>query len=357
MSSGKSFHLSLYPDSFAQEQAMLLRNTHPDADDIVRVRQSTLIELNCEAKSLSLKSGKVNAQLNGPHLTNFKGLGMELEEVRPYQPGDDLYSIDWRVTARTGETHTKVFREERERPILMWVDYQQSMFFGTRNSFKSVLAAKTAALLAWSAVHHGDRVGGLIFNEQQHDEVRPLRGKKGALHFIHKLSEHSAWDDSQNNATDTQGSNATEGNTTQGNTTESNATEKNSTATLALQRLRRVTRPGSLIFLISDFYSFDESAQRNLAALTRHNDVVMLSISDPIEQQLPAAGFYRFSNGQSTLNINTYDRQTCQYFQQGYQQRQQQLKNLCMQLRMHHMNITTDGDLVSDLQNGLGLKR
>ncbi|PCI06195.1 MAG: DUF58 domain-containing protein, partial [Gammaproteobacteria bacterium] len=130
------------------------------ADDIVRIRQSTLISLNREAKNLPLTPRKITAKLSGTYLTIFKGLGMEFDEVRPYQAGDDLYSIDWNVTARTGEAHTKIFREERERPVLMWVDYRQPMFFATRGSFKSVVAAKIAALLAWSAAQHGDRLGG-----------------------------------------------------------------------------------------------------------------------------------------------------------------------------------------------------
>ena len=166
-----------------------------EADDIVRVKQSTLIKSYSAAKNLPLNSNGIKARLSGNYLSAFKGRGMEFDEARPYQPGDDIRSIDWRVTARTGKTHTKLYREERERPVLLWVDYRRSMFFGTQNYFKSVLAAKTAALLAWSAAQHGDRLGGLIFSENIHQELRPQRGKAGTLHFIKKLCEHPAWDD------------------------------------------------------------------------------------------------------------------------------------------------------------------
>ena len=111
-----------------------------------------------------LQLGKPRASqalMAGNVRTRYKGRGMSFAEVRPYQAGDDIRCIDWRVTARTGKTHTKVYREERERPVLLWVDYRKPMFFGTRNSFKSVVAAKTAALLAWSTAQHGDRLGGL----------------------------------------------------------------------------------------------------------------------------------------------------------------------------------------------------
>lgn len=309
----------------------------PAADDIVRIRQSTLIGLNREAKNLPLKPGRIRAQLSGTYLTLFKGLGMEFDETRPYQVGDDLYSIDWNVTARTGEAHTKIFREERERPVLLWVDYRQPMFFGTRVAYKSVIAAKMAALLAWSAAQHGDRIGGLIFSELQHDEIRPLRGKAGALHLIYKLCEHSAWDENQNGVT-------------------GHDTNQNSAAE-ALHRLRRVTRPGSLIFMISDFRHFNGLAERYLTAIARQNDVVLLSIHDPLETSLPAAGYYRFSDGQSEIGINTRNQQTCKTYQQQFEQHQQHLRDMCRRLGLFYLSTATDSDLLSCLQTGLGLKR
>ena len=302
------------------------------ADDIVRVKQSTLIKLHRAAENLPLKTRGIKARLGGNYLSAFKGRGMEFDEARPYQPGDDIRSIDWRVTARTGKAHTKLFREERERPVFLWVDYRRPMFFGTQNYFKSVLAAKTAALLAWSTVQHGDRLGGLIFSEQLHQECRPQRGKSSALHFIKKLSEHPAWDEhkqSQDNET---------------------------SGTQALNRLRRVAHPGSLIFLISDFRHLDQSAESSLAKLSRHNDVVTLFINDPLEAQLPQAGFYRVSDGENEINFNTRNTQTRDDYAQRFQQHEQYLRDLSNKLGMY-LNIPTDAPLVSHLQKGLGLKK
>ena len=142
-------------------------------DDIVRVKMSTLIGLNRDAASLPLISNAVRAQVAGGHLSAFRGRGMEYHESRPYQPGDDIRSIDWRVTARSGQTHTKVYREERERPVLLWLDLSNSMFFGTQVCFKSVLASKLAALLAWSSVQHGDRLGYcLLYTSDAADDDR-----------------------------------------------------------------------------------------------------------------------------------------------------------------------------------------
>lgn len=301
-------------------------------DDIVRVRQSTLIGLHQDARSLPLKSSKVRAQLSGHYLSTFKGRGMEFDEVRPYAAGDDVRSIDWRVTARTGKPHTKLFREERERPVLLWVDYRKPMFFGTRGCFKSVLAARAAALLAWSAVQHGDRVGGLIFSEHSHQELRPQRGKAATLHFIQKLAEHPAWQQQQARSDD------------------------GGAGTHALQRLRRVARPGSLIFLLSDFRQLDDTMSATLAQLAAHNDIVMLAISDPLESSLPPAGFYRLGDGEREITLNTRDRDTREVYRQRFEQHQQKLQQTCKALGLFYLPIGTDQHLLSRLQQGLGLR-
>ena len=303
------------------------------ADDIIRVKQSTLIGLHRAAESLPLKSGKIAARLSGNYSSAFKGRGMEFDESRLYQPGDDIRSIDWRVTARTGKTHTKLFREERERPVLLWVDYRRSMFFGSRNSFKSVVAAKAAAILAWSAAQHGDRLGGLVFSETLHQELRPQRGKSATLHFIKKLADHSAWDNFKQTVTD------------------------NTSGNHALNRLRRVARPGSLIFLISDFRHMDNSTQSSLAQLTRHNDVVMLFISDPLEAALPPAGYYRVSNGIDEVGIDTGNKVSRKDYQNRFENHENNLRLLCQKLGMFFLNIPTDQPILSSLQKGLSLKK
>ena len=111
--------------------------------------------------------------LGGKFITKIKGRGMEFSESRPYQPGDDIRHIDWRVTAKSGKTHTKLFREERERPVMLVLDQSRSMFFGSQKRLKSVQATRTASLLGWRAIKAGDRVGAIIFSEKEHSEFRP----------------------------------------------------------------------------------------------------------------------------------------------------------------------------------------
>ncbi len=311
-----------------------MEQTQEIGDDIVRVRLSSLIGLNRDARSIPLISNSIKAHKAGSYLSAFRGRGMEFHESRLYQPGDDIRAIDWRVTARSGKTHTKVYREERERPVLLWVDLQQSMFFGTRNCYKSVLAAKLAALLAWSSVQHGDRLGGLIFSEQEHIEARPKRGKAAALHFIRQLVAHSAWSNDRQ-------AQAVEGNT----------------GAQALNRLRQVTRPGSLVVLIGDFRFLDDTCRMHLAQLSRHNDVVLLFTHDPLEQHLPPSGYYRLTDGVSDLAIDSANRASREQYQQRFSQHHQMIEQLCNQLQLFLIDISTANDVLESLQVGLGLQR
>jgi len=302
--------------------------------DPVHVSREALIAMHTPAEGLALKSAKIRAQQGGQYLSTFKGRGMEFDEVRPYQPGDDVRTIDWRVTARSGKAHTKRFREERERSVLFWVDYRAPMFFATRGVFKSVLAAHAAALLAWSAVRHGDRLGGLVFSETQHAEVRPQRGKKGVLHFIQALVNYHVREE----------------NAVQVLTAE----QAETAACQALIRLRRVARPGSLVFLVSDFRAMGAQSEAHLAQLSRHCDVLMFFITDTLEQNLPPGGHYRVSQGAKSLTLDTHDRALRERYRQKFQARQVYLKTLSQRYGIYLLPCATTDNLLTTLQRGLG---
>ncbi len=310
-----------------------MTNKLEQGDDIVRVKQSTLIGLHRDARNIPLIAGKVKAQMSGGHLSAFRGRGMEYHESRPYQSGDDIRAIDWRVTARSGRTHTKMYREERERPVLLWVDLCKTMFFGTRTCFKSVLASKLAALLAWSSVHHGDRVGGLLFSETHHIEFRPKRGKAAALHLIQQLASHPAWDQRQE------------------------IPNGHDAGPQALNRLRHVARPGSLIILVSDFRFFDDTCRNHLSQLAKHNDVVLLFTHDPLEQALPPAGRYQLADGDTELRLDSANTMNREIYAQRFTNHYEELVNLCNQLNLFLLDVSTTSDLLETLQSGLGLKR
>ncbi|MDH5445619.1 MAG: DUF58 domain-containing protein [Gammaproteobacteria bacterium] len=301
------------------------------ADGLVRVSSKSLIALRKRAETLPLNVHKILSNQTGSYLSPFKGRGMEFEEARTYQPGDDIRNMDWRVTARTGTAHTKVFREERERAVFLWVDYRRPMFFATQGAFKSVIAAQSASLLSWSAIQHGDRLGGLIFSEHEHDEIRPQRGDKAVLHFINKLANHPAW--------------------------QNKLPQSNQSLTQPLARLRRVAKPGSLIILCSDFQGMDEQAESHLIQIARHNDVILNFIYDPLECQLPVKGTYHISDGRQRALLNTADKKIAQSHADRFQQHQEYLRSLSRRHGMFLLNTVTNDDVLATLQKQMGFKR
>ncbi|WP_455207846.1 DUF58 domain-containing protein [Kaarinaea lacus] len=320
-----------------RKNTLLNAVSSPESDGLVYISTPQLIQLHHAAQSLSLKVAKVRALQTGQYYSPFRGRGMEFDEVRLYQPGDDVRTLDWRVTARTGKAHTKLFREERERAVMVWVDYRSPMFFATRGVFKSVLASQAAALLAWSAHHQRDRIGGLLFSEDQHHELRPRGGKSAVLHLLQLLSQMSSLPMTQNQSIAA----ATK--------------DQQSACYQALMRLRRVAKPGSLIFLISDFRDFDEQAESVLTQISQHNDIMMLFVHDPIEALLPDAGIYRVGNQQQVLAIDTSNDKARQSYANKYQQKTIELQNMCMRHRMGFISLSTQDDLLETLRSKLYL--
>jgi len=270
-----------------------------------------LIALSKKSRGLSLKTGLIGALQSGDYQSAFKGRGMEYDESRLYQPGDDIRNIDWRVTARTGKTHTKLFCEEHERPVHLWVDFRSPMFFATRGKFKAVIAAELASLFAWTAHRQGDRVGGIVFSDSIHHELKPQRGKSAVLRLIKHMVEHPGWQQPDVNEENQQG------------------------MLHSLINLRRLVRPGSMVILLSDFRGFDENLRSHLIRLRQHNEVVMVHIYDWLEEYLPPAGHYRITNGQQELVFDTHN----QKFINDHNNKFNAHKNLLLKTaRSCHMN-------------------
>jgi uncharacterized protein (DUF58 family) len=262
----------------------------------------------------------------------MKGRGMEYDESRPYQPGDDVRTLDWRVTARTGKPHTKVFREERERPVYICCDFSPSMFFATKGVFKSVIAARAAALIAWKAQQSGDRVGGLVFSATMHTELPPERGKPGVIRLVKSLVES-------------------------GRLTEGLDHGANSGALgKAISRLTRIAKPGSLIFLLSDFREFDSNHESDLANLARHNDLTCFFINDPFEAAIPSASAKgSVTNGRNDVEIAFSDSKSNQSYAENFNARYEQVAKLARNNRILFSRLATDDEPLPVLQRVLGL--
>ena len=258
---------------------MILSSGRPAEGDGIHLGAEELIALRarCHALRLPMRQPAASA-LAGAYRSRFRGRGVDFLESRNYQPGDDIRNMDWRVTARTGKAHTKVFQEERERPVLVVLDASPTLYFGTRRRLKSVAAGQLAAAVAWSAVRRGDRIGGFLFAPGRHREIRPAGGRRGAMRMIQGLVE---WLQPEH-STDA-------------------APEALSTA---LARVRHTVRPGSLVIILSDFYGLDEACNRHLSRLRQHNDVIGCQVLDAAENRLPR-GRYPITDGRRAAVLDT----------------------------------------------------
>ena len=309
---------------------MRLEYLHEDASP-VSVSQAGLIRLSGPARAIALDVLRVNSLQTGAYVSHFRGRGMEFDESRPYQPGDDPRSIDWRVTARSTTAYTKLFREERERPVLVVVDLRANMHFATQGCFKSVNASRAAALLAWAAHHRGDRLGGLIFGDTTHRELKPRLGRQAALRFVHELVGHRDWARRENTAPD-----------------------GSEPLTRAMSSLRRVARPGSLVVVISDFAGFSRGAQSYLSSVARHNEVLAVFMNDPLERDLPPPGRYRLVSPDDEFSIDTFANAARRDYHNAFEQRAHDLEAFCQSYGVHLMPMATDDDPVNTLQKALG---
>jgi uncharacterized protein (DUF58 family) len=266
----------------------------------------------------------IQSKLAGTYLAKSKGRGMEFDEVRHYQSGDDVRTIDWRVTARTGKVHTKLFREEKERPVFILTDLGSSMQFGSALLFKSVQAAHLAALIAWHVKQRGDKLGGLVFSQQQHFELKPQSRSHGVLRYFHALTEV------QHSTAANRGLNLNE----------------------ALSQLRRLVRPGSLVYILSDFAGFTDDGLRHIRAIRQHNEVTCCPITDPLDLMLPASGngLAAISDGLHTGYIELGSNNLRQRYAQQQQTQQQQLKLHINQLGCKWLPVSAAEPVLSQLE-------
>lgn len=282
-----------------------------------------LVQLRSAAQALQRHVRKKSlAPLSGGSVSRRLGRGLDFAEVREYQPGDDVRMIDWKVTARSGHAHTKLFVEERERPVLLVVDFRACMRFGTRGMYKSVLAARLAALLGWSVVAGHDRVGGFVFTDDWHDEIRPQAGRRGLMALFRAIHH------SQQRIPQVEGDQLA----------------------ACLGRLRRGAHTGSTVVLLSDFQGFNDAARSALGSVVNTMDLLAVHISDPLEKELPAPGRYPMqSNDQDNPNrmvMTVKSRADQQRYLEQYNERQAAIQSLLSHNRHFYTSAMTDAPLL-----------
>jgi len=302
----------------ARSAPLQLRGVSVSVDELIALRGVKL--------PMRTARSVAHAQYAGTRLSRLRGRGVDFAEVRLYQPGDDVRSIDWRVTARKAKPHTKVYREERERPTLIVVDQSRAMFFGSRARMKSVAAAECAALLAWHAVDGGDRVGGVVYDETGEHAFKPFRSARAVVRLLGRIA-------SSNGALlDT-------------------STRPGAPRHLpaVLTHLVRVARNGHRIYLISDFDRFDDDDDRQIRRLARHNTLVLIHVSDPLERELPPPDRYAVTDGVARTVLSTADRHTRQRYREDFVAHARKIEAICVATRGQYVSLSTDEAAVAQL--------
>jgi uncharacterized protein (DUF58 family) len=274
------------------------------------LRQVKLIELRTR--------GLVNSVFTGEYHSVFKGQGMEFAEVREYQPGDEVRSIDWNVTARMRRPFVKRYVEERELTVMLVVDLSGSERFGTQGRFKSELASELGAVLGMSAIRNNDRVGAMLFTDRIEHVLPPKKGRRHALRLIRDLLAFEP----TGTRTDVSG---------------------------AMQYLSQMLRQHTIIFIISDF--LDADIERPLKRLSQRHDVVAITVEDPSERVLPDIGLVRFADPETgaTIDVDTSDAAVRKQFAAATAEDTATRQRLLRRLSIDEIVVRTDGGYVEPL--------
>jgi uncharacterized protein (DUF58 family) len=280
--------------------------------------------INWLAPNSTVKTNRV-----GGFRSRFKGRGMDFDEVRIYQVGDDIRNIDWKVTARTGEAHTKLFKEERERPVFVVLDQMPNMFFGTAQVFKSLIASHITAQLMWETLSNGDRFGALLFGENAHFEMKPSGNRRNCMRLLSRIVKNH--EVTLKTCFSKTAQTVNQDNPTIKDNNESPANHNQLQETL--KRLRYLAKPGSVIHVVSDFSQFDETCERQLSQLSQHADIHCVLVNDPIESQLPPAGIYGITDGTQNGLLNTNQAQLRKRYAKAFEDKVEKIKDFAISHR------------------------
>ncbi|PKI17584.1 DUF58 domain-containing protein [Colwellia sp. 12G3] len=281
-----------------------------------------------------------NSALSGKNVSKLRGRGLNFEELRHYRPGDDIRSMDWKVTQRTGKPHIKVFTEERERNVFLAIDQRMTMFFGSSNKMKSVIAAELSALIAWQISDSGDRIGAVIYNDQQ---TKVIPAKRGKQHVVNLLSEvlkknhELSIDTSIKNNTHQQ-------------------TDDSESYNKMLATLNKVSSHNGLIILIGDGHGFNEKSTDFIKQLRQHNEVIACHIFDPLEQTLPKMSQMIVSDGVQQIQFSSEKKQVQKNYQAEIARQLDSYVKAAKKYRIPLIEIDTIAPVEQQLRKALGYR-
>ncbi len=293
---------------------------------------ASLARLRHDAHGFSLLPQQpLGSLLAGRKRSRLRGRGLDFEELRHYRPGDDIRTMDWRVTNRTGKPHVRVYTEERDRPVILVVDQRLGMFFGSRVKMKSVVAAELAALAAWRVLSQGDRVGTILFNDSRCLQSRPSRSERMLLKSLGQLSDMNG---------------------------ELRADQSSPPApdqlARALNIAERMAGHDYLVCIVSDFDGWGAASLASVKRMARHNDLIAALVFDPLEQDITPASSLVVSDGHYQLQVEPERSELGKRFQDSFQTG---LSDLQLELRKRGMPvlpINTVAPVFEQLRQTLG---
>lgn len=291
-----------------------------------------LIKLEHQAVGFSfLPRQPVHSLLAGRRNSRLRGRGLDFEELRQYRPGDDIRTMDWKATKRTRQPYVRVYTEERERPVLIVVDQRLSMFFGSQVNMKSVTAAEAAALSAWRVVSAGDRVGAVVFNDSEIREIKPQRSRKTVMKILQVIVEKNRQ-----------------------LTVDRGIDSKEDMLDQALQKAVHLAGHDYLVCIISDFFGLSAETLGHVKRLSRHNDVILIAVYDPLAKKLPAEGSLEVSDGERQIMLDTHDARLKKRFPEFLQGRLKRLSDELTKFGVPVLPIHTALDVASQVRQVLG---
>jgi len=291
-----------------------------------------LLKLSHRARGFSfLPRQPVHSLLTGRHASRLRGRGLDFDELRHYAEGDDTRTIDWAATARLGTPYVRVYREERDRSVLLLVDQRVSMFFGSRRATKSVVAAEVAALAAFRVASLGDRLGGIVYSEQGLTVIEPQARRAGVRRLLAALVQH-------NNALDANVPRA------------SGAALYNE----ALRRAARFAKHDCLVVLVSDGSGQSPETMKLATELAAHNDLIAIFIYDPLEADLPDIGRVVLAEGDRQIEVDLSAGDLRRRFASGFADWRARIEHIALQRAIPVLPIRTDRDPAQQLRALLG---
>lgn len=298
----------------------------------VQVRIADLMALEPAARGLGFFSRQpVRSILAGQHGSRLRGRGLDFEELRRYLPGDDLRQLDWRASQRLGKPYVRTYSEERDRPSLVVVDQRMGMYFGSVRNFKSVVAARVAALSAWMAFQAGDRVGGLVFSDAGMDSVRPLRSRERIQALFAAIARRS-----------------------QSMRADQPDVDASGRLNQALEGALAHAPHDCLVCLISDFAGADDTTLRLLRTLAAHNDVVATLVYDPLALRIPLRGRLVVTQGELQVEVAADRKQVREPLSAFFSGRLHDVAELLRRSRVPLLSIDTAEDTATQLRRELG---